>query len=108
MPELLELHDADSAFERIEAWLSSRGFFADGGDDLVADLYLGYGLSRSIRREASTPPLEPCSDLPLAACRLRDRDVKRHNGPLVIGEWAPFHRDASISAGNRRARGVGC
>ena len=98
MPELLELHDADGAFERIEAWLSSRGFFADGGDDLVADLYLGYGLSQSIRREASTPPLEPCPDLPLAACCVRDRPVTKHKGQLVIGEWERSWRDDEYRA----------
>jgi hypothetical protein len=83
----LELRDHDAAFERIEAWLSSRGFFAEGADDLVADLYLGYGLSQSIRRETSSPPLEPCLELPLAACCIRDRQVTQcHKGLLVIGE----------------------
>jgi para-aminobenzoate synthetase component 1 len=92
---LLELRHPDGAFERIEAWLSSRGFFAEGADDLVADLYLGYGLSQSIRRATSSPPSEPCLDLPLAACCLRDRQVTRcHEGPLVIGEWErTWHED---------------
>ena len=46
-----------------------------GGEDLVADVYLGYGLSQSIRRDASTPPPEPCPALPLAACRVRPTDT---------------------------------
>jgi len=70
--ELLELREAEGAFERIEEWLRARGFFAAGGDELVADLHLGYGLSDTIRRDRRTPPPpEPCSELPLAACRLR-------------------------------------
>ena len=46
---MLELREADSAFERIESWLRSQGFFAPGGEELVADLFLGYGLSEVIR-----------------------------------------------------------
>ena len=49
MPELLELRDHRGAFERTEEWLADRGFFAPGGERLVADLYLGYGLSQAIR-----------------------------------------------------------
>ncbi len=51
MPEeILELRDAAGAFTRIEEWLSEHGFFAPGAEGLVADLYLGYGLSETIRR----------------------------------------------------------
>ena len=64
--ELLEIHEAVRAFERIESWLLERGFFAAGGESLVADLYLGYGLSETIRRTAGRTPSEPCP-LPLAA-----------------------------------------
>jgi len=64
--DALELHEAEGAFGRIEAWLRERGFFAPGGEELVADLYLGYGLSSTIRRHASPAPPEPCP-LPLAA-----------------------------------------
>ena len=65
--DAIELHEADGAFERIESWLRERGFFAPGGEDLVADLYLGYGLSSTIRRRHSPLPPEPCP-LPFAAC----------------------------------------
>ena len=69
--ELLEIRAADTAFERIEEWLSARGFFAPGGDDLVAAVYLGYGLSQSLRRSSSPAPSEPCSALPPAiGCRV--------------------------------------
>ena len=66
----LELHEADGAFERLEAWLRERGFFAPGGEGLVADLYLGYGLSPRSAASARAAPPEPCP-LPLAACAVR-------------------------------------
>jgi para-aminobenzoate synthetase component 1 len=66
-----ELRDADKAFRRIEQWLWSQGFFAPGGEELVADLYLGYGLSETIRRTDGASPPEPCRSLPLAACSVR-------------------------------------
>jgi para-aminobenzoate synthetase component 1 len=66
----LELHEPDGAFERIEEWLRARGFFTPEGRGLVADLYLGYGLSQAIRRGRSAPPPEPCR-LPLACCAVR-------------------------------------
>ena len=50
MPELLELREPDGAFARIEELARGERFFAPGGDGLVADLYLGYGLSEAIRR----------------------------------------------------------
>jgi para-aminobenzoate synthetase component 1 len=86
--ELLEIRDAGGAFARIEEWLAERGFFTLGRDDLVADVYLGYGLSQSIRRDASPPPPEPCSALPLAACRLHDGPPTQPViGSLAIGDW---------------------
>jgi para-aminobenzoate synthetase component I len=87
MSELVELHDAQNAFARIEAWLRGRGFFAPGGERLVADLYLGYGLSQSIRRGASPPPPEPCPALPLIACMVRDGSTPASQENFAIGEW---------------------
>ena len=82
--------EAEGAFARIESWLRERGFFAPGGERLVADLYLGYGLSETIRRTSSPGPPEPCP-LPLAACSVRsDRhDVRNGNDSvdLEIGPW---------------------
>jgi para-aminobenzoate synthetase component 1 len=87
--DLLELRDAGDAFECLEEWLSGRGFFAGGGDDLSADVYLGYGLSDSIRRGSTPAPPEPCPQLPLAACRLRSgrSEPDRHGGAFAVGEW---------------------
>ena len=71
MPDcLLEVRGADGAFECVQDWLRERGFFAPGGESLVAEIYLGYGLSQTIRRTSTPPPAEPCAALPLAACRL--------------------------------------
>ena len=72
MAGVLELREPGGAFRLLEEWLLGHGFFSAGSDDLVADLYLGYGLSQEIRREATPPPPEPCPALPLAACVIRD------------------------------------
>jgi para-aminobenzoate synthetase component I len=80
---LLELHEQAGAFEVVEAYLAER--LRPG---LVADLYLGYGLSQSLRRESAPAPPEPCA-LPLAACRIRP-DVEpaaSARGSFRIGEW---------------------
>jgi para-aminobenzoate synthetase component 1 len=88
--ELLEIYEAAGAFERIEGWLRDRGFFGPGGESLVADLYLGYGLSETIRRTTSPAPPEPCP-LPLAACAVRRTDHDVGNGnedeDVAIGSW---------------------
>ena len=65
---MLELHEPDGAFDRLEEWLRAQGFFAPGGEELVADLYLGYGLSSAIRRTAAAGS---AGALPAAAARLR-------------------------------------
>ena len=89
MLELLEIHEPVGAFERIEAWLRERGFFAPGGAGLSAELYLGYGLSQAIRRDTTPAPPEPCAALPLAACRIRDDSggTATATGSVRIGEW---------------------
>ena len=88
MAELLEIHEPRGAFARIEEWLRERGFFGPGGEDLVADLFIGYGLSESIRRGSSPSPREPCRTLPLAACRMGDGGpVLSPPGGMTIGDW---------------------
>ena len=88
-PDVLELREADGAFERLEEWLRARGFFAPGGGGLVADIYLGYGLSHTIRRRRTPPPPEPCP-LPLIACVVRSDNysLEHDTGETPeIGEW---------------------
>ena len=73
---MLELRSPEGAFERIEAYLRERGFFAPGGERLAADLYLGYGLSEPLRRGSARRRPSPAA-LPLAACRVRDAPLRR-------------------------------
>jgi para-aminobenzoate synthetase component 1 len=84
---VLELHSAEAAFTRIDAYLRDAGFFTGAATGLVADLYLGYGLSETLRRTAAPAPPEPTA-LPLAACRIRPRDEQAASGgDFHIGEW---------------------
>jgi para-aminobenzoate synthetase component I len=84
--ELLELTEPAAAFAGIEEWLAAQGFFA-GRDELVADLYLGYGLAQAIRRGSSPAPSEPCPALPLAACRVGRTAASRRSSEVEIGGW---------------------
>ena len=97
--DTIEIHEAEGAFERIEEWLRDHGFFAPGGDDLVADLYLGYGLSSTIRRRHSPAPPEPCA-LPLAACSVRSDRYVASNDNMCDGDAAT---DAALMFGPWRA-----
>jgi para-aminobenzoate synthetase component 1 len=84
---VLELWHAEGAFERLEAHLREAGFFGGGARGVCADLFLGYGLSRSIRRAPWPDPPEPCP-LPLAACRVRGTsETAPQPGGFEIGEW---------------------
>lgn len=90
---VLELWEADGALERIEEWLRAQGFFQPDGELMVADLYLGYALSQSIRRRTTPPPREPCR-LPLAACVVRsdnypESNVSHGRDRCEIGTWEP-------------------
>jgi para-aminobenzoate synthetase component 1 len=95
---MLELRQADGAFAAIEDYLRDAGFFGPDARGLVADLFLGYGLSRTIRRTDSPDPPEPCP-LPLAACRIHGLDERpRATGDFRIGEWARTWSDADYAA----------
>jgi para-aminobenzoate synthetase component 1 len=87
--DMLELREPAGALRMIEEWLRARGFFVPGGEKLIADLYLGYGLSEAIRRGATQTPPEPCSALPLAACRVRASDelVAQSHKVMKVGAW---------------------
>ena len=81
---MLELYEAEGAFEALEDYLA--GFW--GRDGVVADLYLGYGLSAAVRRESAPAPPEPCP-LPFLACRVRPlSQPDRVSTPgYDLGEW---------------------
>ena len=89
---MLELWDAQDAFARVEDYLRECEFF--GGND-VADVYLGYGLSQVLRRDATpTAPADPCR-LPLAACRIGPAAQRSHeHGGFRVGAWRRSWTDA--------------
>ena len=97
---LLELREPGDAFRLIEDWLRTQGFFAAGREELVADLYLGYGLSEAIRRGSSAPPPEPCAPLPLAACKVRGNEdlVAQSHKVLDVGAWEQTWTGAEYQA----------
>jgi para-aminobenzoate synthetase component 1 len=109
----LEIHEAEGAFERLEDWLRARGFFEPGGEGLVADLYLGYGLSSTIRRRHSDAPPEPCP-LPLAACAVRpgeyvvdndnDGSDRGRTDALSFGPWRRTWAPCDYAAAVGRVR----
>ncbi len=59
-----------SSLVDVERALRAKGFFEGGADGLVADVFLGYGLSNALRRTSSLAPPEPCP-LPPAAIHIR-------------------------------------
>ena len=93
---MLELHSPEHAFERIEAYLREHGFFAPGGEELEADLFLGYGLSEPLRRTSVVLPPEPCP-LPLAAVSIRDMSQGLSLGHVRIGPWERSWADADYA-----------
>ncbi len=103
---MLEIHEAEGAFERIEGWLREQGFFGGGATGVVADLYLGYGLSSALRRAPWASPPEPCP-LPLAACRIRPVDEPwpaAARRPAGIGDWERSWDDAGYASAIGAAR----
>src|SRR5258705_10946975 len=86
---MLELYEADGAFEQLEAYLAEE--LREG---LVADVYLGYGLGDPLRREPWPSPPEPCP-LPVLAARIRPvDDPTRSSGDHQrlgggVATWAP-------------------
>jgi para-aminobenzoate synthetase component 1 len=91
---MLELHAATGAFERLEAYLGEHL-----GQGEVADVYLGYGLSETLRRDAALPPREPCS-LPVLACAVRaaGAPAPAAHGTFRVGPWEPTWRPEDYGA----------
>jgi para-aminobenzoate synthetase component 1 len=80
---VLELYEPEGAFEALEAWLADEL----RGED-VADVFLGYGLSETLRRAPWPSPPEPCR-LPLLAARKGCQTQERCLTPVRTGEWEP-------------------
>jgi para-aminobenzoate synthetase component I len=88
----------------VERELRAAGFFEGGGDGLVADVYLGYGLSRSLRRTDVPDPPEPCP-LPAAAVGIRRVDEPEPSpGAFRIGEWEATWDEAAYGTAVERVR----
>jgi para-aminobenzoate synthetase component 1 len=94
---VLEVWSGDDSLAALEAYLDDAGFFR-AGHDLVADVFLGYGISRGLRRAPWPDPPEPCR-LPLLAAHIRPRDQRRPApGPFRIGEWRRSWDDDGYTA----------
>lgn len=84
-----EVWAADDPLAEVEAYLCDAGFFGGGAKGVVADVFLGYGISRTLRRAAWPDPPEPCR-LPLAAVRIRDvGEPPARPGAYAVGDWEP-------------------
>jgi para-aminobenzoate synthetase component I len=82
---VFEVWSSDEPLAELEAYLAETGF--PTRDDLVADVFLGYAISRSLRRAPWPDPPEPCR-LPLAAARIRRADERPERpAKFTIGEW---------------------
>ena len=82
----------------IELWLRANGFFEGGAEGLVADLYLGYGLSGPLRRTTGPAPPEPCP-LPLAGARIRPEGTEdKPGGEFRIGSWERSWTESEYAA----------
>jgi len=91
---VLELHEAAGAFETLERYLDRELH-----EGLVADVYLGYGLSGALRRDPSPAPPEPCR-LPLLAARIRASNEPHAEvqAPFRVGEWQPTWSPVAYAA----------
>jgi para-aminobenzoate synthetase component 1 len=96
---VLELRSHVGALEALEAYLRDAGFGKAGAEGLIADVYLGYGLSEGLRRHRGHAPSEPCP-LPLVACRVRRQDeaVEPAAGGFRIGPWERSWTDDGYAA----------
>jgi para-aminobenzoate synthetase component 1 len=93
---MLQLWQAEGAFTAIEEYLREETFF--GARRCFADLYLGYGLSSTLRREMH-PDQPESAALPLAACRIRRLDeMPGPAGAFAIGDWERTWKDEEYAA----------
>ncbi|HWB21629.1 MAG TPA: anthranilate synthase component I family protein [Gaiellaceae bacterium] len=94
---MLELDDPVDAFAKLEEYLAAEHFWDRQG--VVADLYLGYGLSEPLRRSGLPAPPEPCP-LPLLACQIRPVLETSHDpSSYEVGRWErTWDEDAYASA----------
>jgi para-aminobenzoate synthetase component I len=95
---VLEVWTAPDPLAEVEGYLGEAGFFGRGADGLVADIFLAYAISRSLRRAPWPSPPEPCR-LPLAAARIRPRDEPASRADAFrIGDWRRSWSDEAYTA----------
>ena len=82
----------------VEATLRAHGFFGGDAEGVVADVYLGYGLSNALRRGHVPPPPEPCPLPPAAVDIRRESSPYDRGGRYRIGQWRPTWTAAEHAA----------
>jgi para-aminobenzoate synthetase component 1 len=93
---MLVVDEAAGALALLEDYLTKAGFWQAEG--VVADLYLGFRLAESLRRESSPPPPEPCP-LPALCCRIRpSAEPRPAPGGYSLGAWERSWDDAGYAA----------
>ena len=99
-PSVLELYEPAGALDELERYLAEE--LADG---LVADVYLGYGLAETLRRESWPAPPEPCV-LPFVAARVRPAEASNRlvQAPFRVGDWRPTWAPEEYAAAVCEAR----
>ena len=87
-----------SALAEVEEALRAEGFF--GAEGVVADVYLGYGLSAALRRTDTAGPPEPCPRLPAAAVSIRPAEGTQMlmSTSFEVGAWTPTWSEAGYGA----------
>ncbi len=94
------------SLDEVEATLRAHGFFGGGAEGVVADVYMGYGLSDVLRRGLEPSPPEPCR-LPRAAVRIRPvEEVLPAPGRFSIGDWQQTWPSADHAAAVEAVRGA--
>ena len=93
-----------SSLAEVEQALRAESFF--GAEDLVADVYLGYGLSAALRRETAPPPPEPCPTLPAAAVSIRRAHERQMlmSTSFEVGAWTRSWTDERYAAAVEEVR----
>lgn len=108
MSGLLAIAEPDGAVALLETYLQDRGFFAahDARDtERQAHVFLGYGISETMRRSVRTAAPAPLA-LPAAAAEVLDLAPSSQDLPagFAIGDWERTWSSVEYAAAVRLAR----